>query len=93
MLRNRPKLFWREEYRSTAPIRPIAEELAAADLSALSVVGIISSHPPQAIVRELSSDRSVTLGIGDEIEGFKVRAIEEDRVELERGGEKFELVY
>ncbi len=61
-------------------------------LSQLQLLGVVSgAKGPQAIISNLTNDRSFYCYGGEDIEGFIVKEVKSNRVILEKNDETFEL--
>lgn len=71
-----------------APVQPM---LARQRLADLRLVGIARGAVPTAMVEQVSQNTTHVVKIGDLIGGLTVKAILDDRVVLDAGGEEVEL--
>lgn len=72
---------------SVAPPPPNAQQL----LADLRLVGIARGQAPTAMVEQVSQNTTNVLRVGDQIAGFTVKAILDDRVVFDAGGQELEL--
>lgn len=68
------------------PPIPISQKIAQ-----LRLVGILNGRPPQAIIEDQRSQKTLYLGIGQTIDDVEVAQISGDRVVLRSAGEQTEL--
>lgn len=70
------------------PVQPLQAQQMLGDLR---LVGIARGAVPTAMVEQVSQNLTSVLKVGDVVGGFTVKAILEDRVVLDAGGQELEL--
>ena len=59
----------------------------------LSLIGLVSGDPPQAIIEDTETKKTYFVSVGQFLaEGLRVEALRDNRITLSLHGEKFELV-
>ena len=62
-----------------------------ADLAGLQLQGVITAEPRQAILKETKNDTTIFVAVGDRVGGYTVKTIEDGKVTLINGEDRFEL--